>query len=770
MQIVNGQGVFDLGIDDNEVAQPAEDPRRDAFIAKARAKHSDRYTYEQVVYINSTTTVIITCPRHGNFEQRPGQHVYGSGCPECGGVKRHTAATFVAAARTVHGDKFGYDLVVYKSNKDRVKIICPQHGVFEPTPNNHLRGQGCRACAGHMPLTTAVFAERATAVHGGAYTYEAVEYTNIDEKVVISCPVHGQFSQIAYDHLAGHGCQACAGNLRLTTAEFITRARSRHGGKYDYDLVEYINSTTKVTIVCRDHGSFSQTPETHMNGGGCIDCAGTRQHTAETFAAKSRHIHGEKYSYELVEYTSNKDKVTITCPEHGGFEQKANNHLNGAGCPICAGNQKRDTDTFTAMAHEVHGSRYGYELVDYVSNGTSVNIRCADHGVFPQSPYMHLTGQGCPACAGNQKLTIEEFVLRARETHGDTYDYTKAEYSCGNSRLTIICHEHGEFEQFARNHMTGAGCRKCSGLHPLDNATFIARSKEVHGDRYGYELVEYVNVSTPVTIVCPVHGPFKQLPSNHFSGNGCWECSGLKPWTTEMFVARARQVHGEKYGYELVEYVNGPTAVTISCPIHGLFTQSAKTHADGGGCRACARRLPYTSATFTEAARKIHGDKYGYDLVEYTYALTKVVITCPVHGPFSQTPNGHLSGYGCRLCKESQPERIIAVLLAEAGIPAEPQWRNESLRNELPLSIDFMLPETRTLIEYDGPFHHAPQYWAHESEDEAIAAFERQQLRDRIKDTWAADQGWKLVRLSGPRTIKKDLIAAGVLPAVPELA
>jgi superfamily II DNA or RNA helicase len=179
---------------------------------------------------------------------------------------------------------------------------------------------------------------------------------------------------------------------------------------------------------------------------------------------------------------------------------------------------------------------------------------------------------------------------------------------------------------------------------------FIAKAKAVHGDKYDYSKVKYVNCSTKVTIICPKHGEFEQTPKKHLLGQGCPDCSGRKRLTTEEFIAKAKAVHGDKFDYSKVKYVNSETKVTIVCPIHGEFEQTPVSHLSGNGCSLCSRKKKHTLDRFIEMANKIHGDKYDYTKVNYVNNKTKVTIICPKHGEFEQTPQNHLKGKGCSCC------------------------------------------------------------------------------------------------------------------------
>ena len=383
---------------------------QEEFIAKAKAVHGDMYDYSLVDYKGNKTKIKIICPIHGVFEQTPNSHLMGRGCPHCFGKHKRTNETFIEAARKVHGDKYDYSLVDYKSNKTKVKIICPEHGVFEQTPNSHLHGGGCPYCAGNVKYTKETFIEAARKVHGDKYDYSLVDYKGNKTKVKIICPIHGVFEQIPFNHLRGTGCPYCAGHAPYTTQTFIEAAKKVHGNKYSYDLVNYINATTKIKIICPEHGVFEQLPSEHLHGKGCRKCSGSEKYTNESFEEAARKVHGDKYDYSLVDYKDNKTKVKIVCSEHGVFEQKPITHLYGSGCPHCAGNAKHTKESFIDAAKKVHGEKYSYDLVNYINAFTKIKIVCPEHGVFEQTPNSHLLGSGCPQCVDLQNSKLEQLM------------------------------------------------------------------------------------------------------------------------------------------------------------------------------------------------------------------------------------------------------------------------------------------------------------------------------------------------------------------------
>ena len=381
-------------------------------------------------------------------------------------------------------------------------------------------------------ITTEEFIKRAKEVHGEKYDYSKVIYKDMNTPVCIICPEHGEFWQRPTNHLNGKGCKKCAGRGMLSMSDFLAKAHEKHGNKYDYSKVVYVNATTPVCIICPEHGEFWQSPYNHAKGNACPKCVG-RGKTTDEFIVEVRGIHGDKYDYSKIVYTKNSVNVCVVCPEHGEFFVTPANLLKGKGCPKCAAlkrgaSQRLTNEDFIAKAHEVHGNKYDYSKVNYVNSHTDVCIICPEHGEFWQKPMVHLKGGGCPKCAG-KNWTTEEFIAKAKEVHGDKYDYSKTIFKNMTKEVCIICPEHGEFWQKPNNHLAGAGCVRCSKPNRnLSNDEFLVKAHELHGDKYDYSKVKYVDMRTPVCIVCPEHGEFWQRPSDHLRNHGCPNCQGLR--------------------------------------------------------------------------------------------------------------------------------------------------------------------------------------------------------------------------------------------------
>lgn len=189
-----------------------------------------------------------------------------------------------------------------------------------------------------------------------------------------------------------------------------------------------------------------------------------------------------------------------------------------------------------------------------------------------------------------KKLTTSEFILNAQAIHGDMYDYSETVYINTRTNIKIICKKHGEFEQRANHHLTGSKCPECVRENKsLSKEGFIKKSKLVHGDKFDYSQVIYINNKTKVKIIDPIHGEFWQLPNNHLAGYNPFENKNTK--TTDYFIQKSKSVHGVKYDYSETDYKHNNQKVKIICPKegHGEFWQLPHNHSkpNGSGCPKC---------------------------------------------------------------------------------------------------------------------------------------------------------------------------------------
>jgi hypothetical protein len=225
-----------------------------------------------------------------------------------------------------------------------------------------------------------------------------------------------------------------------TVAVFINEARLVHGDRYDYSCVEYKNNRINVKIICRTHGAFFQTPQSHLHGHGCVKCGmDSISDTTETFIRKAKLKFGNTYDYSMVDYKRRRTPVKIKCPLHGVFEERPIDHLNRRGkysCPLC---------------REKHG-----KVKDIYHKKKTQKI----------APYID------PKRVPNQKYK-DVFIKRAKSVHGDLYDYSQVVYYNAKILVAIICKEHGVFWQAPDSHTKGRGCALCNRKHRYSRREWV---------------------------------------------------------------------------------------------------------------------------------------------------------------------------------------------------------------------------------------------------------------------------------------------------------
>ena len=379
---------------------------------------------------------------------------------------------------------------------------------------------------------------------------------------------------------------------------------------------------------------------------------------------RAKIVHGNKYDYPKFSNISVLKKIKIICPIHGEFEQVVYAHLRGQGCPKCIGKRRNyTTENFIKDATKKFGDKFDYSKTVYTNRREKVCIMCKEliteenpNGEFWQYPFTHLKskngmpflgkrGVKYPKIEDEDKIEIKtaQFIEKARNVHGDKYDYSKAKYRGSKIKICIICPIHGEFWQMPTNHLKGCGCRKCAKKEKMSVNEFIEKAKKIHGNKYDYNLIEKLSENKKIKIICKKHGIFEQYYHHHLQGRGCPMCSNNKKSTTEKFIEEAKKIHGDKYDYSKVEYINNHTPVCIICPKHGEFWQMPANHI--------------------------------------------------------------LSKSNCPLCNESKLEEEINLLLNENTIENIRQKKFNNIKNINPLPFDFYLPKYNVVIECQGIQH-----------------------------------------------------------------
>lgn len=349
---------------------------------------------------------------------------------------------------------------------------------------------------------------------------------------------------------------------------------------------------------------------------------------------------------------------------------------------------------FIKKIKKTHGNKYDYSKVEYNGSGEKICIICPEHGEFWQIANEHSRGAGCPLCwekrrGQSVKLNLDDFLVRAKEIHGNKYNYSKVYFNNVMDKVCIICPEHGEFWQSPNDHLNGGkNCPKCSHRsYKKTTEEFIKESKTKFGDKFIYDKVSYERKDKPVCIICPEHGEFWQKPNVHLKSiDGCPKCTNKK--------------NGLKKRISIDEFI--------------------------------------------EKSHKIHGNKYDYSKVEYIDTDTKICIICPEHGEFWQTPHNHIGQkQGCPFCKESHLSKEIKNILLENKILFEQEKTFKWLKYKKSLYLDFYLPHKNIVIECQGEQHFKKFRW--ETNDEKLI---KRQLRDKIKKELCEEHNLKMLYFS----------------------
>ncbi len=301
-------------------------------------------------------------------------------------------------------------------------------------------------------------------------------------------------------------------------------------------------------------------------------------------------------------------------------------------------------------------------------------------------------------------------------------------------------------------------------MQKLNKNNFIPRALEIHNGKYSYTKTVYVKAKEKVIITCPIHGDFEQRPQDHILKKcGCPKCKAEKTiqvhsYNNDIFLEKAKKVHGDKFDYSKVNYVRYDKPVTIICPIHGEFQQAPKVHYEGSGCPKCGRIKANNSESlsiqdFIERSNKIHGNKYNYSKSLYTGNNDKVIIICPKHGEFTQTPANHMMGQGCPKCVNKGQYALYEKLIKTFPKLDILYEVNNRIVSWLDLQrFDIYIPSLNIAIEYDGIQHYIPvEHFGGE------LGLKQTQERDKLKEQKCKENGCKLFRLKYDYTNKDYL-------------
>lgn len=295
---------------------------------------------------------------------------------------------------------------------------------------------------------------------------------------------------------------------------------------------------------------------------------------------------------------------------------------------------------------------------------------------------------------------------------------------------------------------------------------FKIESNTIFNNKYDYTKSIFINLKVPIMISCPKHGDFKKIPYHHITRkSGCNLCYKENRKNNKShriyfkdILLEFRKIHGYKYEYNELSYINTLTEIEITCKKHGVFKQTPKQHKNGYGCQICGGSKKLSNDEFINNSRNIHGDKYDYSITKYVNTNTKVKIICNKHGEFYKVPKLHLSGSGCQKCNISSGENLILNILEKYKIEYIYQKKFDNCKFIKNLFFDFYIPKYNICLEFDGEQHFKPiDPWGGYKNLDVI------NKRDNVKNNWCLENNIILFRFSDKKTLEDDMIEKFIL-------
>ena len=768
------------------------------FLSKAKEAHGDKFDYSLIKEEDikgSKSKLPIKCNKcEYKWKANLGHHVRGIGCPSCSGNAKWTLDRFLLKAKEKHGDKYDYSLIKEESIKNsssKLEIKCNKCDcIWLCCLNNHVNSaNGCPSCSGRLKWTLERFIKRSKEINGTKFDYSLITEEDIKSsrsKVPIICTVCEYKWNPGIDHHINRkgGCPSCSGKLPWTYDRFILKSKEIHGDKYDYSMIlrQHIkNSKSYIYIICKTcEYKWETTINSHMgHGHGCPSCSGSLKWTIERFLSKAKELHDDNFDYSLVKEThiSNNSNLPITCKTCGyAWNVNLYAHISGKnGCPSCSGKARWTLKRFLEKATKIHGNKYDYSLVEDImvnSKYSKLPIICR-LCQYQWNPTLgdHINGKcGCPSCSGKAKWNYKRFLEKAKEIHGDKFDYSRITYKDivnSNSRIYTCCKICSYVcYTTVNNHINGGyNCKSCSGLLSWTLETFLEKSLEIHGNKYNYSLISMSDFDYgskhKIPIICNKCEYIwdVSITSHIYNSYSCPSCVGLAPWTLERFLIRANEVHDQRYDYSLIkeeDIINGDSKIQLTCnKCQYKWVTRISNHVYGHGCPDCVGNAPWTLERFLKRSNKIHDQRYDYSLIKEENIIkgnSKIQLKCNTCEYMWVTKvNNHVNGSGCPKCKFSKGELVCSKHLENLNIEYEPEYRLNSIKSKR-YDFYFEYNGKQYLLEYDGIQHFEFISHFHRTLDE----FHQRQEVDIMKTKTALKYGYNIIRIDYTNLDKVD--------------
>lgn len=448
------------------------------FVQQAKRVHGDRYNYSQVQYQASYTKVSIECKEHGLFEQQPGHHISGSGCPTCGSKKagesnKKGLEKFLIDAEVAHGNKYDYSKVVYINSKTKIVIICRHHGEFKQSPHNHTSiKHGCRKCSGTSPLSQEEFLRRSNQKHDNFYDYSNTIYKSMKDKVIIICREsgHGEFKQQANNHMNGAGCPKCARTLPKTLSDYQNIAQLR--GFIFLETVCPSKASTPCRWKCANNhewfASFSNVAG--KNETGCPICSHIQLGINSRYGVDEYTKLAKLRNIQFIDEVPNSSKLKVNWKCSTGHIFKTSysilnsgsvqGYFDTEGCSFCSKYSKATLEDYNNLAEDRNLVFCDQTIPDNSHIPCLWECKQNKHKIY--RTYYELTRRaGCPDCYGGYKKTKFDYDELEKLTSFKRKDQINIPESSMDKEIWICLNNH-EFTSYYTKVKSGVGCPYCS--------------------------------------------------------------------------------------------------------------------------------------------------------------------------------------------------------------------------------------------------------------------------------------------------------------------
>ena len=590
-------------------------------------------------------------------------------------------------------------------------------------------------------LNTEKFIEKVKLIYGDKYDYSKVVYSGMENDVIFIDKYTRKEMVVSPKKILYYKYRRITDEER--TNFFIKKAKEKFGDRYDYSKVVYKGCDNEVIVIDNQTGKEKKVKPSRFLYIDKRYVRKTNNEKADIFIKKSKEKFGDRFDYSKVEYIDSKTPVTLICKEHGEFTIDMYKHLRSKD-GYCdkrkeykrVSNGILSTDYIIKRCQYIYGDKYDYSKIEYKGGNSKtelVEIICPIHGSFFKK-YEHISKMdcGCPKCSkerAKEKKKLNDiisngkkFIERSKKKFGDKFDYSEVEYINFKTPVTLICKEHGiKFNVTPSNHFNTVfgGCEKCYNEY-IDSTRskkinfkkikprlteeerkerrkkhFIETATKKFGNRFDYSNIEYVDSKTPVNIID------RESNNETFSIKPCEFLSAKngKPkrmnFTTERFIEMARKIHGDKYDYSKVEYRHNKEKVCIICPEHGEFWQTPHNHLltrksnCGCGCPKCSNAVSKLEEKIINVLTKenikfkkeyVNKSIFGNMRGDFYINSYNVMIECQGSQHFEENNNLHTS-YGGNLSGQIERDYKFSKCCKDANIKLLYYFEDNDVKN-----------------------------------------------------------------------------------------